>query len=172
MPLTPFHLGPAVLLGALLPRRLDLPTLLVASIVVDVRAALVLFGPLDGPVHGILTTFLGGTVVALVLAGAVLALPEVAPALRENIQAWLGLLRPGDTGDATSVVLAALLGVYSHVALDSFLYADARPLFPLAWNPFLGGPLTGLAVYGGCLAAGLLGLGVLAARFLRRDGAD
>lgn len=158
MPLTPFHLGPAVLLGALFPRRLDLPTLLVASVLVDVRAALVLFGPLDGPVHGILTTFLGGTVVALVLAGVVLALPAV-------VDEWLALLRPGDTGDVTSIGLAALVGVYSHVALDSILYTDARPLSPAAWNPLFVGPSANLAVYGGCALAGILGLGLFAVRF-------
>lgn len=68
MPFTLFHFGPALLLGVLFYRWLDLPTLLVSSVIVDVRAALVVFGPLDGPVDGILTTFVGGTVVAVILA--------------------------------------------------------------------------------------------------------
>lgn len=145
--MTPFHLGPAALVGVVLYRRLDLPTLLAASVIVDVRAALVLFGPLDPPVHGILTTFLGGGAVALVLAGGVLALPP-------PVQTRLDRARIASTASAGPVVAGSLVGVWSHVVLDAVLYTDARPLFPLAGNPLLGQQY-GL-VYGGCLAAGVL----------------
>lgn len=157
MPLPPFHLGPALLLGVLLDRRLDLPTLLLGSVVVDVRVALVLLGPLDGPVHGILTTFLGGTVVALVLAAGIRLLP---PAL----QSALDRARPAETTSARALVAAAIVGVYSHVVLDSLLYADARPFFPADWNPFLVGDAAVVPVYAGCVVAGVLGLVALIVR--------
>lgn len=157
MPLTPFHLGPALLLGTLLPRRLDLPTLLVASVIVDVRVALVLAGLLGGRTHGILTTFLGGTVVALLVAGVVLALPPSVQSLVDH-----GRLAATDT---TPVVIAgALVGTFSHVVLDSVLYFDARPLYPSDWNPFLLGPSAYGPTYAGCVVAGVLGL----ALFVRR----
>lgn len=165
MPLTPFHLGPAVLLGALSPRRLDLPTLLVASVVVDVRAALVLSGVLEGRVHGILTTFLGGCVLAVVLAGIVLAVPN-------RLDGALETVRLGQTGETRPVLAAALVGVFSHVLLDAVLYHDARPLFPLEYNPVLLGPDGNALVYGGCLVAGVLGLGLLAVRFQRGGATD
>jgi len=38
MPFTLYHLGPALLLGLLFRRRLDLPTFLVANVVVDLEA--------------------------------------------------------------------------------------------------------------------------------------
>lgn len=157
MPLPPFHLGPALLLGVLLDRRLDLPTLLLGSVVVDVRVALVLLGPLDGPVHGILTTFVGGAVVALVLAGGVWVLPR-------SLQAALDRGRLAETTSPRALVAAAVAGVYSHVVLDSVLYADARPLFPADWNPFLVGDAAVVPVYAGCVVAGGIGLLALLVR--------
>ncbi len=162
MPLTPFHLGPALLLGVIAPRRLDLPTLLVASVVIDVRAALVLFGPLDGPVHGILTTFLGATGVAVALAAGVRLLPE-------TVDRWLDPVRFGGDGDTTAVLAAALVGTYSHVLLDSMLYADARPFYPIDVNPFLAGPVGYAAVYGSCLVAGSVGVGLAIGRLCWDD---
>jgi hypothetical protein len=52
-------------------------------------------------------------------------------------------------------------GVYSHVVLDSLLYTDARPFFPIAWNPFLLDGVKYTPVYGGRAIAGVLGLSVL-----------
>lgn len=165
MPLTPFHLGPAVLLGAVLPRRLDLPTLLVASVLIDVRAALVLFGPLDGPVHGILTTFLGGTVVALVVATLVRALPG-------SVQSLLDRARLAPTNTTPAVLAGALVGAYSHVLLDSVLYFDAQPLFPSDWNPLLVGESASVPVYAVCVVAGGVGLGLLASGIRQRRGGN
>ncbi|MCD2205132.1 hypothetical protein [Halobacterium sp. KA-6] len=76
MPVTPFHLGPALLLGVVVYMWLDLPALLVGSVVVDVRAALVVFGPLKPPIHGILTTFVGGTIIAGLLTVGFSLLPR------------------------------------------------------------------------------------------------
>lgn len=157
MPLPPFHLGPALLLGVLLDRRLDLPTLLLGSVVVDVRVALVVLGPLDGPVHGILTTFVGGTVLALVLAAGIGMLP---PAL----QSVFDRARVAEMTSPWALVAAAVVGVYSHVLLDSVLYADARPFYPADWNPFLVGEAAVLPVYAGCVVAGALGLVALIVR--------
>jgi hypothetical protein len=165
VPFTLVHLGPALLLGGLLPRRLDLPTLVAASVVVDVRAALVVFGPLDLPVHGSLTSFASGTLVAVLLARSVLLLP---PSIRRLVDHG----RLTDTASGGPVLTAALVGVSSHVVLDSMLYTDARPLYPADWNPFrLEGATfslegaTFLLVYVGCTLGGILGVAVLAARY-------
>ena len=160
MPLTPFHLGPALLLGALWHRRLDVPTLLVGSVIVDFRAALVVFGPLAGPVHGIFTTFFGGTAVALALAGAVRTLPL-------TVHAYLAYGRLAQTNHTAEVVAGALVGVYSHVVLDSLLYPDAQPFFPAEVNPLLLDGVKYIPVYSGCIVAGCLGLGLVAVRATR-----
>ena len=43
MPFTPFHLGPGLLLGLLLLSYVDLPTFLLASVIVDVEPFLALY---------------------------------------------------------------------------------------------------------------------------------
>lgn len=160
MPLTPFHLGPALLAGALCYRWLDLPTLLAASVVVDVRAALVLFGPLDPPVHGVLTTFVGGAAVALALAAAVLLLQDAVPAAFD----WVRLDATGRPGP---VVAGALVGLASHVLLDATLYTDVRPFSPLATNPFYVGPEAFVPVYLGCFVAVLVAAPIAGFRWYR-----
>lgn len=152
MPLTPFHLGPAVLLGSLATRRLDLPALCLGSVVIDVRAVLVIFGPLDPPTHGPLTTLLGGAFVAVVVAAVVLAGYEMAGPTIERYGLDLRWSR-------SSVAAGALVGTWSHVVLDAMLYADARPLAPLSANPLLG-LLSPTTVYAGCVLAGVMGVGL------------
>jgi membrane-bound metal-dependent hydrolase YbcI (DUF457 family) len=161
MPLTPFHLGPTLLLGVLLYRWLDLPTLLVGSVIVDVRAALVVFGPFDGPVHGILTTFAGGTMVALMIGAVVFVLPQ-------SVQSVLNYIRLADTTSVSAIFGTAIVGVYSHIILDSLLYTDTRPFYPSAWNPFFIDGVRFIPVYGGCALAGVLGLIAFTVRY-RRD---
>ncbi|NLV09890.1 hypothetical protein GOC74_08105 [Halomicrobium mukohataei] len=163
MPLTPFHLGPALLAGVVLYRFLDLPTVLAGSVVVDVRAALVVFGPLDEPIHGVLTTFVGATAVTLTLTVVVLALPD-------GVQSLLDIGRLAPTTSLGPVLAGAFVGTWSHVVLDSLLYADARPLFPLAENPLLREGVAFGPVYGGCLVAGLFGLAGYVFRRRQADG--
>lgn len=151
MPFTPFHLGPALLLGVLLYRWVDLPTLLLSSIIIDIRAALVVFGPLDPPIHGILTTFAGGTVIAILLTAAISSLPS-------SIDQWLDYRRLTDRVSRRAIGIGAVLGVYSHVILDSIVYTDARPFYPLTWNPFFVDGVKFIPVYVGCTLAGILGI--------------
>lgn len=166
MPFTPFHLGPALLLGLLCYRWLDLPALLVGSVVVDVRTALVFFGYLDPPLHGPLHTVIGSAVLGLVVAGAWVA-------LRPRFEWLLALLGLGRERSIGAIFTGAFVAVWLHLLLDALLYFDLRPFAPLSdVNPFLwalGGPRTFVVVYGGCVVAGVLGLLLYG---YRRLGAD
>ncbi|CQH64270.1 uncharacterized protein HHUB_4341 (plasmid) [Halobacterium hubeiense] len=157
MPFTPFHLGPPLLLGVILYKWLDLPALLVGSVIIDVRAALVVFGPLKPPIHGILTTFIGGTIIASLLAAAFSVLPS-------SIEDLLVRLRLTENTSSRAILAGSLIGVYSHVILDSILYTDARPFSPIAWNPFFVDGVRFIPVYAGCTLAGILGLLALAVK--------
>lgn len=161
MPVTPFHLGPALLLGVVVYMWLDLPALLVGSVVVDVRAALVVFGPLEPPIHGILTTFVGGTIIVGLLTVGFSLLPR-------TIDDLLSYVRLPDNTSSRAVFAGSLTGVYSHVILDSILYTDARPLSPFAWNPFFVDSVRFIPVYAGCTLAGILGLVAVAVRYRYR----
>ena len=68
MPFTPLHLGPALLFGLLFLGFIDFPTFLVANVIVDIEPFLVLALNLNYPLHGFFHSFLGGTLIAILLA--------------------------------------------------------------------------------------------------------
>jgi membrane-bound metal-dependent hydrolase YbcI (DUF457 family) len=161
MPFTPFHLGPAILIGFILLRYLDLPTFIVASVLVDLEPLAVLVFGLPGPLHGFFHSFLGASVAAALLAGVMLR----GRGFLEPAYVFLGL--EGD-GRPRRFLVAVLLGTWSHVLLDAPLYGDMRPFFPLWGNSLLGVDLyLGLGVYRFCLLSGVVGVALFVSRFLR-----
>jgi membrane-bound metal-dependent hydrolase YbcI (DUF457 family) len=62
-----------------------------------------------------------------------------------------------------------VIGTYSHVLLDSLLYTEMNPFFPLLGNPFVG-LLTGGFVYSLCLVLGVIGFFVYLFRVLLKLG--
>ena len=67
------------------------------------------------------------------------------------------------------IISASLIGTYSHVLLDSFLYSEMNPFFPLLGNPFLG--LLGFGfVYNLCVVLGLVGFFIYLLRVLLNIG--
>lgn len=161
MPFTPFHLGPALLLGVLCLGWLDFPTFLVVSVLVDCRATLVFFGVLDGPLHGPLHTVLGAAILAGLLTAVVVPVrPYVVPVLE-----WFRVSQPVS---ALRILAAAVTGAWLHVLLDAMLYINLQPFAPVsASNPLLGlaGPAT---VYTTCVLAGLLGIGAYGVKVSRQ----
>jgi len=141
MPLTPFHLGPGLLIGLLLLSFLDFPTFLIASVIIDVEPILVLAFGLDYSLHGFFHSFLGGTFVALLLA-------VVMSKARESLSPLLSFFKLEQKSTFKTILLASLLGVYIHILLDSRMHMDIRPFYPLDSNPFLSSSaLAGLQVH-------------------------
>lgn len=145
IPFTPFHWGPGLLFGLLLLSYVDLPTLLVSSVIVDVEPFVVLTLNLRYPLHGYLHTFLGGTIVAFLLA---LAMSRV----RGTLLPLMSFFRLEQKTSFKSIVIASLFGIYLHILLDSPLYPDIRPFYPLELNPLLGhSMLIGFDIYTFCV---------------------
>ncbi|WP_048159778.1 hypothetical protein [Thermococcus barophilus] len=144
MPFTPFHFGPALLFAALFG-YLDFLTFMIANVIVDFEPFLVLILGLDlrygYPLHGFFHTFIGGSLVALALA-------EVIAKFYKHL---------GKEISVKKLKITALSGVWLHIVLDSFLYTDIKPFFPLSWNPFYG-VFSAFEVYGFCIVAFLLGM--------------
>jgi len=149
MPLTPFHLGPALLLGLVLWRQVNLPMLLLASVIVDIEPLAVLIFNLNYPLHGFFHSFLGGATVALMLSIGALG-------FRGEIARVSGALNLPQNHGPASFFLASILGLFTHTVLDSSLYPGLRPFYPLGPNPFFTGNFT--LVYGLCVASFLLAL--------------
>ena len=144
MPFTPFHWGPALLIGFLVFPLLNIPVFIIANVLVDIEPLAILI--LDGPVlHGFFHTFLGAT-----LAG--LALIPIGYLLRNVFASLLRLFGLNQSPSVLSICTAALIGTNFHVLLDAFLYLEMHPFFPLLGNPLYGFFST-LQVYGFCIAA-------------------
>ena len=168
MPFTPLHLGPALAVGLPLRRVLHLPTLLVASVAVDVEPLLVVALGLSYPLHGYLHTLPAAVAYGLLL-GYAMALLEgrLGPLYRALL---LEEKAPAGRGP---FLAAGVAGTVSHVLLDSPLYSDIQPLYPLGANPFFA-PHLASAVYGFCalsfLAGTLFYLSLWALRLERGGG--
>lgn len=129
MPLTPYHLGPGLLIGLLFLNFIDFPTFLIASVIVDIEPILVLTFNLNYPLHGFFHSFLGGSIIALILAG-------IMTKIRKYFTPIMSFFKIEQEFSFKKILLASLLGVYIHILLDSPIYTDIRPFFPLDFNPF------------------------------------
>lgn len=161
MPITPFHFGPGAALHALAPRRVSFIGFSVANVLMDVEPAYYLVT--EGiPAHRAVHTLVGATAVAAATVLAFVAARAAAPRLRlPDLFGWRGLT-------AASVATGAALGTYSHVALDSLMHGDIRPLAPFSdANPLLHAVSLG-TLHWACLLAGVAGLVLLGVRRLAR----
>lgn len=131
MPFTTYHLASGLLVGFFLRKRIDWLTLIVTTtLLVDVEPILVFMGLLrDYPVHGYLHTYLASISMG-VISGFALYLAR-------------GLLSPLNrifhlserTYGLISYISGGVLGWFLHVLMDTPLYIDIKPLYPLTVNP-------------------------------------
>ncbi len=161
MPVTPFHFGPGALLHSAAPRRVSFLAFCVANVLTDVEPLVFMLRG-ESPLHRFCHTFVGATVVAAGTVALFLAARAAAPRLRlPNVLGWRDLA-------VAPVVVGAVLGTSSHVVLDALMHGDVRPFAPFSdANPLLR-VVSLRALHLGCVAAGALGLAVLAARRARR----
>lgn len=129
MPLTPYHLGPGLMIGLLFLNFIDFPTFLIASIIVDIEPFIVLFFNLDYPLHGFFHSFLGGTIIALLLT-------VVMSKIRKYFSPLMSFFKLEQDVSFKKILVASLSGIYIHILFDSPIYTDILPFFPLDFNPF------------------------------------
>ncbi len=150
MPFTPYHLGPGLLLGLLFFRWIDVVAVLVGSVILDLEPFVVLVTGIALPLHGICHTYVAAGLLSIPTSAALWYLR--GPTRR--ITRLFGLeqdFRPA------GIYASCLVGTISHVFLDSFLYAEMNPFYPILGNPFyeyLASPL----IYQSCMYAGFAGL--------------
>ncbi len=169
MPITPVHMGPALAAKAVAPRYFSFLVFGITQVAIDLEAAFYLITD-DPPYHRLLHTYLGATVVAL------LAVVVGRPLLERALGMWNRLVRADRESflwieprvPLVAAISGALIGGYSHVLLDSFLYSDMHPISPLSDGNATLHLLSTLEVYALCLALGLLGGVALAARWVWR----
>jgi membrane-bound metal-dependent hydrolase YbcI (DUF457 family) len=158
MPFTPYHFGPGLLLGVVLFPFLDFSTILIASVVLDVEPLAVMIFNLPFEIHGFFHTYLGATIVACFLSAIVYPFRTYL----NKIVSFFGLHQESSF---RHILPASIIGTYSHVFLDSFLYSEMNPFFPLLGNPFVA-YIQFAVVYNVCIVMGLAGLGLYIVRVL------
>lgn len=154
MPFTPFHLGPALLFGLALSAIFDFPTLLVASVVPDLEPFYIMyFHVYDQPLHGFFHSYLGSSILAFTVA-------LIIYSLRGKLDKVLAVFGIPQKFSFRKILLTSFVGVYSHIFLDSFLYEEINPFYPLQGNPFINLLLHGRysVIYGFCSLTALLGI--------------
>jgi membrane-bound metal-dependent hydrolase YbcI (DUF457 family) len=152
VPVTPFHFGPGVLLKAVAPQRTSLTAFMAAQVAIDVESAYHLYRvewPVHREIHSLALATVAGTL-AVMFLGRHVRLSDGA-FLRAEIL-------PGPA------LLGGLLGGLSHPLLDAIMHSDLRPFWPFSdGNPFL--DLVKLpTLHVVCIASGVLGIAVIAAR--------
>jgi len=131
MPFTPFHWGPALLIGMLLFSIFDLPALFLSSVIPDLEGIYVLMSGSLLPLHGFFHSYLGASILGFVTAIIVYFIYGLLSKI-------MRLFMLEQKSSFKRILYTSLFGVYSHVFLDSFLYGEMKPFFPLDGNPFLG----------------------------------
>ena len=141
MPFTPLHLGPALIIGIIFIYYLDFPTLLVASVILDIEPFVVLVFDLNYPLHGFFHSFLGGTIIILPLSLIMFKARPILNPITKFFKIELNNSFVNSLG-------ASIIGIYLHIFLDAPLYPDIQPFFPLYFNPFLNtSELTEITIY-------------------------
>jgi membrane-bound metal-dependent hydrolase YbcI (DUF457 family) len=153
VPFTPFHLGPALLFGLAFSSTFDLLTLLIASVIPDVEPFCILLFDLSGPSHGLFHSYVGSSILAVLVAVVVYLLRDVLANVMLKFEV-------SQKSSFKKILFTSFVGVYSHVFLDSLLYRRMDPLYPLQGNPFVSliPNIADMAVYGFCGVSFILGI--------------
>ena len=150
MPFTPLHMGPGIVIKALLQGSFSLMVFGWAQIVMDVQPLLVMITG-AGHLHGFSHTYLGAILLALFSALTGKYLSEVGLYLFELNKDWSIKIGWG------VAFVSAFIGTFSHVLLDSIMHADVQPFYPFTLNNRFLNFISVSTLHQLCLYSGLVG---------------
>ena len=129
MPFTPFHLGPGLFIGLTFLSFIDIPSFLIASVIIDIEPFLVLIFDLNYPLHGFFHSFLGGFIVAALLT-------IVMSKIRMYFTPLITFFKIEQSISLKKILFSSICAIFLHILLDAPSYSDIRPFFPFEFNPF------------------------------------
>lgn len=153
MPFTPFHMGPGIVVKALLQGSFSLMVFGWAQIVMDIQPLVVLISG-EGHLHGFSHTYVGATLLAIFSALSGKYLSEIGLFLLDLNKQWQVKIKWWVS------FLSAFIGTFSHVLLDSIMHSDVEPFFPLTTDNSFLGLISVQSLHKVCLYSALVG-GVL-----------
>jgi len=135
MPMTPFHLGPGLLLGALTLKFFNLWAILLGSIIMDIEPTVLLIinpcysCPHHGFFHSILGAILGSMILSVILW-----------LFREKLNQISLKFRIQQSFSFPVLFFSSLTAWVLHIFFDSLTHSDVFLFWPLKYNPILIGP--------------------------------
>jgi len=170
MPVTPLHVGPALVIKAACGAHFSLLVFVLSQVLMDLEPAIRMLRG-DAVLHGPSHTYLGATVIALasLFAGRPLCEWFLRRFQADPRSPFLVWLHGANEISWHAAAISAFVGTYSHVLLDSLMHGDMEPLAP--WSQHNGMLLLVSvdALNLLCLGSGVLGVVLLGAAFILRS---
>jgi len=159
MPFTPLHMGPGMAVKAVMPRHFSIVVFGLTQIAIDLEVLRHMVRH-EHPFHAFWHTYLGASIVALVLTVVGKPTSQWIKAIWNRIAANC---RDVDLTVAipttwTASFLGAFVGAFSHIVLDSLYHPDSEPLQPWSAANRLKGLVNPHSVNFVCIVLGLAGL--------------
>jgi hypothetical protein len=180
MPITPAHLGPIVLIGALSGRKLNIVVLILSAILIDLEHLYLWIKFGDITFHGYFHTLGGATIYGIVLGilfflllhvywgmeyhryGHLESYPQLRKSQKRN---W--------TNSFKCIIMSALIGVYAHISLDWLIYdnigillvSDSNAFYQFSSNYYYGALIVN---YIFCIITAILGLSIYYYRTIKK----
>ena len=161
MPFTPLHLGPGLLAKGILGQRFSVMIFGGTQVLMDIEP---LWGMVNGwdRLHGPTHTLLGATAIAMVAT-------MIGPPISHAVLNWFDPQKRLGVHHITKRValLSALLGAWSHVALDAIMHWDVQPLAPFSVSNPLQQVISTPALHWWCVGTGVVGITLMIWRYKR-----
>lgn len=153
MPVTPFHMGPALFLKPMAKRKFSLIVFGISQVAIDLEPLVYIIRG-NASHHGFMHTYIAAVVVAVLVAAF------LRPFCKFLLHMWnrilpvfrLGWLRDGDNISRKVMITSALIGTMSHVFIDSLTHYDVHPFAPFWEGTSLRDVVTLVQVYKICAA--------------------
>jgi len=157
MPFTPFHFGPGLFLKSVLRTNFSFVIFVISQVLIDLEPG---WNILRGryPVHGFLHTYTGSLLIVVICL--FVSRPIFKMLNRINLGRFsqsAGVYKLDGKVTFRITLVSSVIGVWSHVFLDSVMHRDVLPLFPFSESNTLLGACSLLFLHVGCIVLGGLG---------------
>ena len=169
MPFTPLHMGPGILLKALLQGFFSLIIFGWSQILMDLQPLFAMITGM-GSLHGFSHTYLGATLIALISAFTGKWVYDlVMNFVKNDFTGYQKKLFDVPRELTISVcIVSAFLGTCTHVVLDSIMHGDMEPFYPFNPDNNLHLLLSIETLYKFCIYTGVIGTVIFfAIRYLK-----
>lgn len=160
MPFTPVHIGPGILLKALLQGSFSLVIFAWAQILMDIQPLMVMLTG-KGHLHGFSHTYIGASLIAIIAALSGKYLSEfgcfILHKRQQKRQEKNSILIQWQVSWKITFI-SSFIGTFSHVFLDSIMHTDVEPFFPFSVENNLWAIINMEQLHLWCLYSGLAGL--------------